>query len=141
MGRFTLHNGCASCSMGYLKSLLEFKSRLLIPEFSGYHCISCLIRKKIHFKNIIMHHTCHSINSLEIRFLIYLRTELNNYLVFGCTKRQGKVKDCLNLLFYFWFILSAAGWNKMVTIVFNKITVSFWVKNHKIYVLCYRYKE
>ena len=26
------------CSMDYLKSQFEFKSRLPIPEFSDYHC-------------------------------------------------------------------------------------------------------
>ena len=39
MGLFTLHNYCAASSLDYLKSYLEFKSRLSIPEFSGYHCI------------------------------------------------------------------------------------------------------
>ena len=38
MGLLTLNNGCASCSLDYFKSYLEFKSRLPIPEFSGYHC-------------------------------------------------------------------------------------------------------
>ena len=40
MGLFTLHNCCASSSLDYLKSSLESKSRLPIPEFSGYLCIS-----------------------------------------------------------------------------------------------------
>ena len=39
IGLFTLHNCCASCSLGYYKSKLEFKSRLPIPEFFGYQCI------------------------------------------------------------------------------------------------------
>ena len=33
------HNCCASCTLDYLKSYLESKSRLPIPEFSGYHCM------------------------------------------------------------------------------------------------------
>jgi len=39
MGLFTLDNCCASCSLDYLKSYLESKSRLSIPEFSGYYCM------------------------------------------------------------------------------------------------------
>ena len=39
MGLFTLHNCCASCSLDYLKSKLESKGRLPIPEFSGYDFI------------------------------------------------------------------------------------------------------
>ena len=38
MGLFTLHNWCNTGKLDYLKSKLEFKSRLPIPEFSGYHC-------------------------------------------------------------------------------------------------------
>ena len=38
MGLFTLRNRCVSCSMRNKNSQLEFKSRLPIPEFSGYHC-------------------------------------------------------------------------------------------------------
>ena len=39
MGTFLLHNYCVLCSLGYLKALIEPKSRLPFPEFSGYHCI------------------------------------------------------------------------------------------------------
>ena len=35
----TQHNCCASRSLNYLKSYLEFMSRLPIQEFSGYHCM------------------------------------------------------------------------------------------------------
>ena len=38
MGLFTLLNYCVSCSLEYLKSQIEFKSRPPIPAFSGYHC-------------------------------------------------------------------------------------------------------
>ena len=38
-GLFTLLHCYVSCSMRYKNSQLEFKSRLPIPEFSGYHCI------------------------------------------------------------------------------------------------------
>ena len=37
MGLFTLLNSCVSCSLDNLRYKLEFKSRLTIPEFSGYH--------------------------------------------------------------------------------------------------------
>ena len=40
LGLFTPHNCGVSCSFHYLKSQSEFKSRLHIPEFSGYHCTS-----------------------------------------------------------------------------------------------------
>ena len=40
MGLFKLHNGDL-CSLVYLKSKFKFKSRLPIPEFSGYHCLMC----------------------------------------------------------------------------------------------------
>ena len=40
MGLFTLHNECASSFFEYLKSWIESKSQLPIPEFSGYHCIN-----------------------------------------------------------------------------------------------------
>ena len=39
MGLFTLHNYCVPFLFDYLITYLEFKSRLPIPEFSGYHCI------------------------------------------------------------------------------------------------------
>ena len=39
MGLVTLHNCFITCSLEYLKSKLESKSRLPIPEFSGSHCI------------------------------------------------------------------------------------------------------
>ena len=39
MGLFTLHNCCVSSSMNFLKLKLDSKSRLTIPEFSGYYCI------------------------------------------------------------------------------------------------------
>ena len=38
MGLFTMHNCCASCLLDYLKSEIKSKSRLPIPQFSGYHC-------------------------------------------------------------------------------------------------------
>ena len=38
-GLFTEHNCSASCSFDYFILEFEFKSRLPIPEFSGYHCI------------------------------------------------------------------------------------------------------
>ena len=41
MGLFTLHNCCVPCSLDYLKSYLESKSRLPISELSSYLCISC----------------------------------------------------------------------------------------------------
>ena len=34
MGWFTPHTSCISCLLDYVKS----KSRLPIPEFSGFHC-------------------------------------------------------------------------------------------------------
>ena len=37
MGLFTPHNCCVSCLLNFLKPKLESKSRLPIPEFSGYH--------------------------------------------------------------------------------------------------------
>ena len=33
MGLFTMHNFCISCLLHFLKPLIEFKSRLPIPEF------------------------------------------------------------------------------------------------------------
>ena len=33
-----MHNCCISGSLDYLKSYFKFKSRLVIPEFSGSHC-------------------------------------------------------------------------------------------------------
>ena len=38
MGLFTLDICCATYSLDCLKSKLEAKSRLPIPEFSYYHC-------------------------------------------------------------------------------------------------------
>ena len=38
MGLFTLHNYCVPFLFDYLITYFEFKSRLPIPEFSGYHC-------------------------------------------------------------------------------------------------------
>ena len=51
MGLFTLHNCCVYCSFDYLKSQFVFKSRLLIPEFSGYHGMNTnnLFRKHIKY--------------------------------------------------------------------------------------------
>ena len=40
MGLFTLHNFCVSWLLNFLKLKLDSQSRLTIPEFSGYHCIS-----------------------------------------------------------------------------------------------------
>ena len=39
---FKLHNCCVACLLDKLKSELEAKSRLPIPQFSGYHCNSRL---------------------------------------------------------------------------------------------------
>ena len=36
---FTLHNWCVSHSLVYLKSLIESKSRLPIPQFYGSYCM------------------------------------------------------------------------------------------------------
>ncbi len=38
MGLFTLHICCALCSLDYLKSKLESKSRLPFSQFSDYYC-------------------------------------------------------------------------------------------------------
>ena len=38
MGLFSLHNCWVSCSLDYITSTLEAKSRLPIPEFYGSHC-------------------------------------------------------------------------------------------------------
>ena len=46
MGLFSLHNCCVSSSLNYLKLKLDSKSRLTIPEFSGYHGIS---KKDVHY--------------------------------------------------------------------------------------------
>ena len=40
MGLFTLCNCYVSFSMDFLTLLLDSKSHLPIPEFSGYHCIT-----------------------------------------------------------------------------------------------------
>ena len=39
MGLYPLHNYCVSCTLDYLKTYLESKSRLPIAKFSGYHCM------------------------------------------------------------------------------------------------------
>ena len=38
LGLFTLHNCCVASALNYLKLKLDSKSRLIIPEYSGYHC-------------------------------------------------------------------------------------------------------
>ena len=39
MGLWTLHNGCVSCLLDYLKSQLYSKGRLHISEFSDSLCL------------------------------------------------------------------------------------------------------
>ena len=40
MGLFQLNNSCVFCPLDFLKLYLDSKSRLPIPEFSGYYCNS-----------------------------------------------------------------------------------------------------
>ena len=47
MGLFALYNCCVLFIFDYLKLLFEFKSRLHIPEVSGYHCINDWMNKLI----------------------------------------------------------------------------------------------
>ena len=39
MGLFTLHNCCFLFSLTFSKLELDSKSRLSVPEFSGYYCM------------------------------------------------------------------------------------------------------
>ena len=57
MGLFTLHNCCVSWLLNFLKLKLDSRSRLTIPEFSGYHCnktVSVPFYIKLYCKSFVM---------------------------------------------------------------------------------------
>ena len=104
-GLFALYNCCVLFIFDYLKLLFEFKSRLHIPEVSGYHCINDWMNKLILctaptniveivlIGNIKLHLTLHILYSVSIlRFfnILLFKHPFNCilypilYLVFYC---------------------------------------------------------
>ena len=81
MGLFTLHNCCVTCSLDYLESQFESKSRLSFPEFSDYHCeqISDIIKYNTPWSKNINKQILNS--SRRIAFLLGI-TMLNQKIIY-----------------------------------------------------------